>query len=297
MQRREDLIVAHGNFFLPGERAVTARGDATLVVGYGLRARKVHRHEQQFTDPAAPDSLDDAVDLIAAVCGPLKTKLVPIPQQQPSQNQSVRSFDVSSITTRRYTPRRGDVVVGPIVRVGPLNYGVHVGAAYVATLDITAFDGASKINRPKLQLGDLVYAHVVSADRDADAELSCAAFGDLPVKDWSSGEAVFGPLRGGVSVCVPIQMAEDLIDNVCPVLLIAGQRVAFETAIGMNGRVWISTTGTASKRSLIALSRCVYDMASPGASYADAEKIVDTYFPSTTKLPEVGPMQALPPPA
>lgn len=57
------------------------------------------------------------------------------------------------------------------------NFAVDIGAPFPAVLNFLAFEGATRRNRPKLAEGDLVYARVVMAHRDIDAELSCVDAG------------------------------------------------------------------------------------------------------------------------
>lgn len=252
---------------LPGDVAVKLRPGATVVVGSGLRSL------------AARSDVEGEKTLDVTVCGSLRRQVALV-----LDNQRALQYSIVSTSAKRYAPRRGDVVVGVVVRAGPTNYSLHIGSAYHATLDALAFDGASKVNRPKLQPGDLVYAHVTSADKDADAEVSCCAFGDMPAKDWATGQAVFGPLRGGASVVVPLQLASDLVQNVCPVLMIAGGRVAFEAAIGLNGRVWIGVAPGVSRKVLIALTRCVAE-AKECQNPAEVAALVDRYFPAVGAVP------------
>lgn len=53
------------------------------------------------------------------------------------------------------------------------NYGVDIGGPFRALLPVLAFEGATKRNRPHLQVGDLVYGRVESAHRDLEPVLSC----------------------------------------------------------------------------------------------------------------------------
>ena len=66
-------------------------------------------------------------------------------------------------------------------------------------LPALAFPGATKRNRPNLQVGALVYCRVAGARADTEPELSCVATRGLK-RDWMTGQATFGPLRGGATV-------------------------------------------------------------------------------------------------
>ena len=43
----------------------------------------------------------------------------------------------------------------------------------LALLPVLAFDGASKRNRPNLQIGSLVYARITQVEAGLDPELTC----------------------------------------------------------------------------------------------------------------------------
>ena len=61
----------------------------------------------------------------------------------------------------RYIPVVDDVVIGVIVSRHAENYKVDVGTSSNVQLDALAFDGASKRNKPNLQVGDILYARVI----------------------------------------------------------------------------------------------------------------------------------------
>ena len=73
----------------------------------------------------------------------------------------------------RYIPAVGDNVVGRVVERHSENFVVDIGGPFPAVLNVLAFEGATRRNRPKLGEGDLVYARVVLAHRDLETELSC----------------------------------------------------------------------------------------------------------------------------
>lgn len=52
-------------------------------------------------------------------------------------------------------------MIGVIVSRHAENYKVDVGTSSNVQLDALAFDGASKRNKPNLQVGDIVYARVI----------------------------------------------------------------------------------------------------------------------------------------
>jgi hypothetical protein len=107
---------------------------------------------------------------------------------------------------------------------------VDIGAPFTAQLPQLSFEGATKRNRPNLQAGDVVYARVVSANRDQEPVLSCV--------DGTGRAAGFGPLKDGYTAGVSTAHARQLLAKPpAPVLLALGQALQYELAIGLNGKV------------------------------------------------------------
>lgn len=80
--------------------------------------------------------------------------------------------------------------------------------------------------------GDLVYARVITANRDMDPVLSCM--------DSSGRAAGFGPLKGGLVVECSLPHARTLLAKPPgPVLAALGAKLKFELAVGLNGRLWV----------------------------------------------------------
>lgn len=63
------------------------------------------------------------------------------------------------------------LVVGIVLKRTQDRYSVDVGSAHLAALDALAFDGATKRNKPSLQLGALVYCRVTSTYKDMEPEV------------------------------------------------------------------------------------------------------------------------------
>mmetsp|Transcript_69281 Transcript_69281/g.192945 ORF Transcript_69281/g.192945 Transcript_69281/m.192945 type:complete len:231 (+) Transcript_69281:61-753(+) len=138
---------------------------------------------------------------------------------------------------KRYIPRAGDVVVGVVLHRGADMYKVDIRAPSPAFLSALAFNGATKRNRPALEIGSLVYCRVDSAHPDLDTELSCADVDNK--KTWNTGEVQFGELKGGLSFEVALSAANRLVAVDCFVLDRLGQDFAYELCVGQNGRVWL----------------------------------------------------------
>lgn len=169
-------------------------------------------------------------------------------------------YSILPTSLKRYFPSEGDPVVGTVLRTqGVVNpYILDIGSPHLAFLDPLAFDGASKMNRPKLAPGDVVYAYVLQCDPALEVELSCCASGVGAVaKDWTSGEALFGPLSKGTVLNAPISFAADLFTNRSPLLILLGDRLGFEICIGLNGRIWVSGNDSAKANATISSSGTV----------------------------------------
>lgn len=146
---------------------------------------------------------------------------------------------------RRYVPSLGDHVIGVVADKHAEDYRLQIGAAAPALLPVLAFDGATKRNRPHLEVGALVYARIVLAHRDMEPEASCAAPPGMGAKDWVTNESVFGELAGGHIFNCPPALCRRLTMDDCPVLDALGSVAPFELAVGINGRVWINSSAAA----------------------------------------------------
>lgn len=83
--------------------------------------------------------------------------------------------------------------------------------------------------------GDLVYARVITANRDMDPVLTCV--------DSNGRAAGFGPLKGGLVVECSLSHARSLLAKPpCPVLATLGAKLKFELAVGLNGRLWVNSS-------------------------------------------------------
>lgn len=59
------------------------------------------------------------------------------------------------------------------------------------------------------------------------------------VKDWTSGESVYGSLNEGLVCHVTTSYCKSLLKPDCVLLNCLGRHLAFEIAIGLNGVVWV----------------------------------------------------------
>ncbi|CAK9103296.1 unnamed protein product [Durusdinium trenchii] len=139
---------------------------------------------------------------------------------------------------KRYVPRQGDCVVGIVMGRNADFFKVDIRAPSPAFLPTLAWNGATKRNRPVLEIGTLVYARVEAAHPDLDTELSCVD--PDTKKSWNTGEVLLGELKGGLSFEVALSAAQRLLDVDCFILDRLGKDFAYELCVGQNGRVWLS---------------------------------------------------------
>ncbi|GJP81995.1 hypothetical protein CLOP_g12119 [Closterium sp. NIES-67] len=136
-------------------------------------------------------------------------------------------------SVKRYTPAVEEAVIGVVIDKHMENLDVDIKGPGLSILPALAFEGATRRNRPNLQIGQAVYARVVKTHRDADPELSCV--------DASGKAAEFGPLVGGHLFDCSTGLARLLLATpTAPVLkALDAAGLAFEIAVGLNGRVWV----------------------------------------------------------
>lgn len=144
----------------------------------------------------------------------------------------------------RYDPQVNDLIIVTIVEKNPENYKVDLGNGQTALLSTIAFDGATRHNRPMLDVGMLVYCRVAIVNKYLEPELSCCAL--VNKRDWVTGESIFGELKGGMSVQLSLQLVHSFMDDATAqdednVLNILGSKLKFEIAIGVNGVVWLNS--------------------------------------------------------
>lgn len=123
-------------------------------------------------------------------------------------------------------------MVGIVTQKSGDIYKVDVGGSEQATLSYLAFEGATKKNRPDLQVGDVVYAKMLVASKDMEPELVCV--------DSQGKENELGVLSSdGMVFTCSLSLVRKLLNPECPLFRILGRSQAYELAAGMNGRIWI----------------------------------------------------------
>ncbi|XP_059585774.1 exosome complex component RRP40 isoform X2 [Alligator mississippiensis] len=74
---------------------------------------------------------------------------------------------------KRYVPVKGDPIIGIVTAKAGDIFKVDVGGSEQASLSYLAFEGATKRNRPNVQVGDLVYGQFIVANKDMEPEMVC----------------------------------------------------------------------------------------------------------------------------
>lgn len=138
-----------------------------------------------------------------------------------------------------YFPKSGDLVLGRITNKFAFSYEVDIGAYSTATLDALEFDGATKKNKPNLEVNSLIYCRILSTDRFSRPTLSCIS--PVHKKSWTSGESYFGPIKGGFLLECSKKLISYLQSKKCYLLATLGQLFEFEIIVGFNGRVWVNS--------------------------------------------------------
>uniref|UniRef100_A0A224YY06 Exosome complex component RRP40 n=1 Tax=Rhipicephalus zambeziensis TaxID=60191 RepID=A0A224YY06_9ACAR len=135
---------------------------------------------------------------------------------------------------KRYIPAKGDCVIGVVTAKGGETVRVNIGSSEPATLSVFAFEGATKRNRPDVEVGDIVMAQVLMANRGMEPELVCM--------DSYGKKGIMGVLRSptGFLIKVPINLINKLLAKDCSLLQTLGKRCQFEIALGHNGRIWVN---------------------------------------------------------
>lgn len=135
---------------------------------------------------------------------------------------------------KRYTPKKGDLVVGLVtVKRGDI-LRVDIGSSEMASLSTFAFEGATKKQKPDVGIGDVVYARLLSANREMEPELVCV---DSYFKAGKLGLLS----NDGYLFNVNTEFAYSLLNYDNPLLRTLGKKTPFEICIGMNGKVWINS--------------------------------------------------------
>ncbi|KAJ1967079.1 exosome non-catalytic core subunit rrp40 [Dispira parvispora] len=138
---------------------------------------------------------------------------------------------------KRYVPSTGEPVIGTVVGRSADYYRVDIGSAHSALLPVLAFEGATKRNRPNLNVGAVVYGRLTLAHTYMEPEIECY--------NSTTGKADgYGELQGGFVIQVSLHLCQRLMNPSTKVLDVLGSHIPLDVAVGLNGRIWIHTDST-----------------------------------------------------
>ncbi|XP_065081055.1 exosome complex component RRP40 [Ochlerotatus camptorhynchus] len=132
---------------------------------------------------------------------------------------------------KRYVPNRSEIVVGIVTQKAGDIFRVDIGGSEPASLSYLAFEGATKKNRPDVNVGDAICARLLIANRDLEPELICV--------DSHGKKGKLGALQDGFVFNCSINLVRKILNPKCPFLDLLAKEMAFEIAAGMNSRIWI----------------------------------------------------------
>uniref|UniRef100_A0A8C5TFB4 Exosome complex component RRP40 n=1 Tax=Malurus cyaneus samueli TaxID=2593467 RepID=A0A8C5TFB4_9PASS len=133
---------------------------------------------------------------------------------------------------KRYVPVKGDHVIGIVTAKAGDVFRLDVGGSEPASLSYLAFEGATKRNRPNVQVGDLIYGQFLVANKDMEPEMVC-----IDSSGKSSGMGIIG--QDGFLFKVSLGLIRKLLAPKCEIIQELSQLYPFELVLGMNGRIWV----------------------------------------------------------
>ncbi|TWW55507.1 exosome complex component RRP40 isoform X2 [Takifugu flavidus] len=157
---------------------------------------------------------------------------------------------------KRYVPTKGDAVIGIVTSKSGDIFKVDVGGSEQASLSYLAFEGATKRNRPNVQVGDLVFAHFIVANKDMEPELAC-----IDGSGRANGMGIFG--EGGLLFTVSLGLVRRLLAPHSEIRSDLQQLVPCELLVGINGRVWLKSSSTQRTLIIANLLQCCDTMTAP----------------------------------
>ena len=127
-------------------------------------------------------------------------------------------------------------MIGIITKRTSFYYEVDINGPCDANLGTLDFEGATKRNKPDLNVGDIVFCRVSISNRDMAPILSCKS--PSFNKSWVSGEALFMQLKEGYMFDISLNWCHRLNRINSPHLQFLATFFPFEIAVGVNGRIW-----------------------------------------------------------
>uniref|UniRef100_A0A182M175 AB hydrolase-1 domain-containing protein n=1 Tax=Anopheles culicifacies TaxID=139723 RepID=A0A182M175_9DIPT len=125
---------------------------------------------------------------------------------------------------RRYVPNRGELVIGVVIAKAGDIFRLDIGSCETASLSYMAFEGATKKNRPDVNVGDIVYARLLIAHPDVEPELVCV--------DSHGKKGKLGVLHEGFMLCCSLNLIRKILNPKCAFLALLAKELPFEMAAG-----------------------------------------------------------------
>ncbi|XP_033090025.1 exosome complex component RRP40-like [Trachypithecus francoisi] len=126
---------------------------------------------------------------------------------------------------------KGDQVIGIVTAKSGDVFRVDVGGNEPVSLSYLAFEGATKRNRPNVQVGDLIYGQFVVANKDMEPEMVC-----IDSYGWGNGMNV---LDRRVCFLRWLGFIRKLLAPDCEVKQEVGKLYPLKIVFGMDGRTWV----------------------------------------------------------
>ncbi|KKY18355.1 putative exosome complex exonuclease rrp40 [Phaeomoniella chlamydospora] len=191
-----------------------------------------------------------------------------------THNQKKRTIAITH-PHARYAPAVNDLVIAQFHHSSSDYFHMGLTPHYPqAILGQLAFENVTKKTRPQLKPGDLVYAKVLSANRNMEVELTCVN----PSTGKSDPEGL-GVLDSGMVWEVSTGFATRLLKREGVVILDElGSKMkatkGFEVAVGKNGKVWVDC-GEGGVKGCLALGRCLKETDEKNLTEPEQKKLVN----------------------
>ena len=167
---------------------------------------------------------------------------------------------------RRYIPLKGQFVVGIIYKKKGDNYIIDIGGSEYATLSLLSFENTAKKARKEMRPGELIFGHLLVAEKDMEPELVCV--------DICNEAVGISPLpEGGLMFTVPLHVTREILDPQNTLLKKISSLVECTLAVGSNGRVWLKAE---EQRHMLAIMNCLKML--EVMTQQEAEQNVRRYF-------------------
>ncbi|XP_067933557.1 exosome complex component RRP40-like isoform X2 [Watersipora subatra] len=133
---------------------------------------------------------------------------------------------------KRYVAMKGDSVIGIVTARQADSFRVDIGTSDPASLSYLSFEGATKKNRPDVKVGDVIFGKLLVANKNMDPELVC-------IDSFGKANGMGAMKDGGTLVHLNLHWTRRLLSPECSLLKLIGDQLPYETAMGLNGRIWI----------------------------------------------------------